>query len=52
MIDQYNLTTKQGIGPYLATKQDIKSITIKQLIEKKLEHDTKKKKVIYSFKNL
>jgi len=44
LIDQYNLRTKQGIGPYLATKTDIKTITVKQLIEKILAFDKKYKK--------
>ena len=43
LIDQYNLRTKQGIGTYLATKQDMK-ITVKQLIEKILTFDNKNKK--------
>ena len=41
LIDQYNL---RKIGTYLATKNDIKSITVKQLIEKILDHDHKNKK--------
>ena len=43
LIDQYNLRTKQGIGTYLSTRQDMK-ITIKQLIEKILTFDKKHKK--------
>ena len=41
LIDQYNL---RKIGTYLATKNDIKSITVKQLIEKILDNDHKNKK--------
>ena len=43
LIDQYNLRTKQGIGTYLSTKQDMK-ITVKQLIEKIFTFDNKNKK--------
>jgi hypothetical protein len=41
LVDQYNL---RRIGTYLRTKNDMKSITVKQLIEKILDYDIKNKR--------
>ena len=42
LLNQYNM--RKGIGSYLTTKEDVKGITKRQLIQKIIEFDKKNKK--------